>query len=82
MREDLPPLTATQSAEDPLGGTYEASSSAAFSSTRSCAPAETRARPRGCWPSAHEFLDKLRRYKLDDGSRDSERPVSIGDAGE
>lgn len=81
-REDLPRLTGSASTEDPLGGTYEAIERRLLEHALLRAAGNKSEAARLLGLKRTTFLDKLRRYQLDDGSRDSERPVSIGDAGE
>ena len=78
LRDDVPQLTGAQRNEDPLGGTYEAIERRILEHAllRACGNKSEAARLLALKRTT--FLDKLRRYKLDDGSRDSEPPVSVG----
>jgi two-component system response regulator HydG len=81
-RADLPPLSGTAHTEDPLGGTYEAIERRILEHALLRASGNKSEAARLLGLKRTTFLDKLRRYKLDDGARDSEHPVSIGGAGE
>lgn len=80
LREDLPPLSAAANAEDPLGGTYEELERRILEHALLRSGGNKSEAARLLALKRTTFLDKLRRYKLDDGVRDSLLPPAADDA--
>ena len=82
MLEDLPSIVGHKTGEDPLSGTYDAIERRVLEHALLRASGNKSEAARLLGLKRTTFLDKLRRYKLDDGSRDSEPPLAIGGAGQ
>jgi len=74
LRDDLPPLGAATREEHPLSGSYEAVERRLLEHALLRAAGNKSEAARLLALKRTTFLDKLRRYKLDDGARDTDPP--------
>jgi two-component system response regulator HydG len=77
LRDDLPPLGASTRDEHPLHGSYEAVERRLLEHALLRAAGNKSEAARLLALKRTTFLDKLRRYKLDDGVRDTEPPPAF-----
>jgi DNA-binding NtrC family response regulator len=77
LRDDLPPLGVSTRDEHPLHGSYEAVERRLLEHALLRAAGNKSEAARLLALKRTTFLDKLRRYKLDDGARDTEPPPAF-----
>ncbi len=80
LREDLPPLGSVAPGDHPLSGSYETVERRLLEHALLRAAGNKSEAARLLALKRTTFLDKLKRYKLDDGARDTEPPAPPDDA--